>query len=57
MRYRVHVVFTVDEDNESEADIEVQAQLDDLICHASTTITGFTVGEVEEIEYESEDDL
>lgn len=57
MKYRVNVIIYVDEETDTEADIEVQAQLDDLICHASTTITSFTVGEVEEVEFESEDEL
>lgn len=57
MRYRVTVVFDVDEEGEDLADMEVQAQLEDMLSHNPTTIIGFSVKETEEVETETEDDF
>lgn len=53
--HRVTVVLTVEEEEEDLAEMEVQAQLEDLFTHVSTTITGFTIKKIEAIEYEEEE--
>lgn len=52
--FRVTVVLTVEEDRDDEAEMEVQAQLEDLLTHQSTSITEFSIRKVSEVEYEEE---